>query len=210
MSKDKHSHHPHHEPNQPKQGEEQHSSPQSASEDAPDLNMNAPLTVAELLQLQGESDRFKDMALRTQADFENYRKRAAKEKEDSIRFANLALLERLLPIIDNFELGLAAAKIALEKDSAKGDSTATALINGMSMVQKQLEDFLREQGVEVIDSVGKPFDPHIHEALGHQPCDTTPEGHVVRELRRGYKLRDRLLRPSNVFVASSPTDTSEG
>ena len=144
--------------------------------------------------LQAEADRYKDLALRAQADFDNFRKRAAREKEDAIRYANNSLLERLLPILDNFELGLQSARQA-----AGGNESA--IINGMSMVGKQLDDFLRETGVTPIDATGEKFDPNLHEALGQEASTEVPEGHVVRQLRRGYKMKDRLLRAANVFVS---------
>jgi molecular chaperone GrpE len=143
-------------------------------------------------KLQAEVERHRDEALRTRADFENTRKRLQREKEEGISYANLRLLERLLPVLDNFELGMAEARKSAED---------SAVLNGMSMVQKQLEDFLRENGVQPIDAVGQKFDPNLHEALGEVPDDQTPEGHVVRQLRKGYKLKERLLRAANVFVS---------
>ncbi len=143
-------------------------------------------------RLQEEVDKLRDQALRDRADLENTRKRLQREKEESVRYANSALLERLLPVVDNFELGLMAAKQSSE---------ASAVLSGMSMVQKQLEDFLREQGMMVIDAVGQKFDPNLHEALGEEISTEAPEGVVVRQLRKGYKLKDRLLRPANVFVS---------
>ncbi len=145
--------------------------------------------------LQAEVVRYKDLALRAQADFDNFRKRAAREKEDAIRYANNSLLDRLLPILDNFELGLQAAR------QAAGGKDESAILNGMSMVSKQLDDFLRDAGVMPIDATGEKFDPNLHEALGQEPSAEVPEGHVVRQLRRGYKLKDRLLRAANVFVS---------
>ena len=145
--------------------------------------------------LQTDLDRFRDLALRTQADFENYKKRAAREKDEGIKYANRALLERLLPIIDNFQLGLSAAR---------EESEHSPIYSGMSMVLKQLTDFLTENGVEPVDAEGKSFDPNLHEAIGHQPSAEVPEGHVIRQTRRGYRLKDRLLRPATVVVSSGP------
>lgn len=146
----------------------------------------------ELEQLQGDLDRFRDLALRTQADFENFRKRAAREREEAVRYANASLLEKLIPILDNFELGL---------DAAKTDANAGAIMSGMEMVRRQLQDFMGAHGVEVIDAIGQPFDPHAHEALGQEESETVEEGHVVRQIRKGYKLKDRLIRPANVMVS---------
>ena len=145
--------------------------------------------------LQADLDRFRDLALRSQADFENYKKRAAREKEEGIRYANSALLEKLLPILDNFELGLSAAR---------GEGEKSPIFSGMSMILKQLNDFLIEAGVQPIEAEGQQFDPHLHEAIAREPSDNAPEGTVLRQTRRGYRLKDRLLRPSSVVVSSGP------
>ncbi len=143
--------------------------------------------------LQADLDRFRDLALRSQADFDNYKKRATREKEEAIRYANSSLLERLIAIVDNFELGLSAARSEGEK---------SPVYSGMSMVLKQLSDFLAENGLQPIDAEGQKFDPNLHEAIAHEPSDTVPEGVVIRQMRRGYKMKDRLLRPSSVVVSS--------
>jgi molecular chaperone GrpE len=143
--------------------------------------------------LQADLDRFRDLALRSQADFENYKKRAAREKEEAIKYANSALLERLIPIVDNFELGLEAAR-------SEGENSP--VFSGMSMVLKQLIDFLTEHGLQPIDAAGRKFDPNLHEAIAHEPSDEVPEGVVIRQTRRGYRMKDRLLRPSSVVVSS--------
>ena len=142
-------------------------------------------------QLQTDLERFRDLAMRTQADFENYRKRALREKEEAMKYANAAFLERLIPVIDNFEFGLQAAR-------AEGSQ---GVLIGFEMVAKQLQEFLTSSGVEVIDADGKPFDPNLHEALGAEESATVPEGIVIRQLRKGYRLRERLIRPANVFVS---------
>jgi molecular chaperone GrpE len=143
--------------------------------------------------LQADLDRFRDLALRSQADFENYKKRTAREKEEAIKYANSSLLERLLAIIDNFELGLAAAKEQAED---------SPIYSGMVLVQKQLNDLLAENGLQPIEAEGKTFDPNLHEAIAHEPSDQFPEGIVLRQARRGYRLKDRLLRPAKVVVSS--------
>lgn len=142
--------------------------------------------------LQADLDRFRDLALRTQADFENYKKRAAREKEDSVKYANSSLLQRLVSILDNFELGLAAAKTESER---------SPIYSGMVLVQKQLNDLLEENGLQAIEAEGKKFDPNLHEAIAHEPSET-PEGTVIRQARRGYRFKDRLLRPARVVVSS--------
>ena len=143
--------------------------------------------------LQADLDRFRDLALRSQADFENYKKRCAREKEEAIKYANSSLLERLVAIVDNFELGLAAAR---------GESEDSPIYSGMSLVLKQLNDFLAENGLQPIEAVGQKFDPNLHEAIAHEPSEEFPEGTVIRQTRRGYRFKDRLLRPSSVVVSS--------
>src|SRR6266403_649972 len=120
--------------------------------------------------LQADLDRFRDLALRSQADFENYKKRSAREKEEAIKYANKSLLERLVGIIDNFELGLAAAK---------EQSADSPIYSGMILVQKQLSDLLAENGLQPIEAEGKTFDPNLHEAIAHEPSNEYPEGIVV-------------------------------
>jgi molecular chaperone GrpE len=145
--------------------------------------------------LQSDLDRFRDLALRSQADFENYKRRSAREKEEAIKYANSSLLERLVGIIDNFELGLAAAREAGED---------SPIYSGMILIQKQLNDLLAENGLQPIEAKGKPFDPNLHEAIAHEPSDQFPEGIVLRQSRRGYRFKDRLLRAARVVVSSGP------
>ena len=142
--------------------------------------------------LQADLDRFRDLALRSQADFENYKKRATREKEDAVKYANSSLLERLVSILDNFELGLAAAKT---------ESAQSPIYSGMVLVQKQLNDLLEENGLQPIEAEGKKFDPNLHEAIAHEPSDA-PEETVIRQARRGYRFKDRPLRPARVVVSS--------
>ena len=146
-------------------------------------------------ELQTDLERFRDLALRSQADFENYKKRAAREKEDAIKYANTSLLERLVAIVDNFELGLSAARVEGER---------SPILAGMGMVLKQLTDFLADNGLQPINAEGQKFDPNLHEAIAHEASDEFPEGTVIRQTRRGYRMKDRLLRPSSVVVSSGP------
>jgi molecular chaperone GrpE len=145
--------------------------------------------------LAAEVEKYKDAALRARADLDNYRKRVAREKEDAIRYANNSLLESLLPILDNFELGLEAAKSTPE---------STGIVQGLQMVRKQLEDFLRDHGVEIVNAEGNLFDPNLHDAVGHEPNSNVTEGTVIRQLRKGFKLKDRLIRPATVIVSKGP------
>ena len=138
----------------------------------------------------------KDQLLRARADFENSRKRLVREKEDSVRYANQAILGDLLPLLDHLELGLQAASSATD---------ASSVVAGVKLIQSQFERFLTEHGVTPIDALGKPFDPNWHEALGQEPAPGKPEGTVLHLRRRGFKLGDRLLRPASVVTVAPPT-----
>ena len=166
---------------------------------APDMERSE--TEDPMAGLQADLDRFRDLALRSQADFENYKKRCAREKEDAIKYANASLLERLVAIVDNFKLGL---------EAARGESEQSPIYSGMTLVLKQLNDFLAENGLQAIEAEGKKFDPNLHEAIAHEPSEQFPEGTVIRQTRRGYRFKDRLLRPSSVVVSSGPAKKGTG
>jgi molecular chaperone GrpE len=157
--------------------------------------VDLPAEEDEVARLQADLDRFRDLAMRSQADFENYKKRCAREKEEAIKYANRDLLERLVAIVDHFELGL---------EAARGESEKSPIYSGMTLVLKQLTDFLAENGLQPIQAVGEKFDPNLHEAIAHEPSNEFPDGTVIRQTRRGYRFRDRLLRPSSVVVSSGP------
>ena len=135
----------------------------------------------------------KDQLLRVRADFENSRKRLTREKEESLKYANQSILSDFLPLLDHLELGLQAASSA--KDVA-------SVIAGLKLIQGQFDRFLTEHGVTPIDAIGQPFDPHLHEALGQEPAPGKPEGTVLHQRRRGYKMGDRLLRPASVVTVA--------
>jgi molecular chaperone GrpE len=167
------------------------SSPSSAASELERSETEDPMA-----GLQADLDRFRDLALRSQADFENYKKRCAREKEDAIKYANTSLLERLVAIVDNFKLGL---------EAARGESEQSPIYSGMTLVLKQLNDLLAENGLQAIEAEGQKFDPNLHEAIAYEPSEQFPEGTVIRQTRRGYRFKDRLLRPSSVVVSSGPT-----
>jgi molecular chaperone GrpE len=144
------------------------------------------------VDFQAEAAKLKDLALRARADLDNFRKRSLREKEDAIRYANNGLLEKLLPVIDNFELGL---------DAARNATDAASVLQGMSMVQRQLQDFIRSQGLEEVPADGEAFDPNKHDAVSQEFNADVPEGKVIRQVRKGYKLKDRLLRAASVIVS---------
>jgi molecular chaperone GrpE len=151
----------------------------------------------DLKQRASKADENWDRLLRQTADFENFKKRAARERQDAVKYAHEALLTKLLPVLDNFEMALAAAQNA----PAEGVKSLQA---GVTMIQQQLRATLTDAGLEEIEALGKPFDPHVHEAVSQLESADVPEGQVLQQLRRGYKLRDRLLRPASVIVAKAP------
>ncbi|MSU58648.1 MAG: nucleotide exchange factor GrpE [Pedosphaera sp.] len=157
----------------------------------------APAELEELKTRAAKADENWDRLLRTMADFENFKKRAARERQDAARFANESLIQKLIPVLDNFDMALSAA----QTNPAGG---APSLSAGVAMIQQQFRAALAEAGVEEVDAAGKPFDPNLHEAVSQQESAEVPDGHVLQQLRKGYKLRDRLLRPATVVVAKKP------
>jgi molecular chaperone GrpE len=144
-------------------------------------------------ELEADVAKWKELSLRTAAEMDNLRKRTAREREEAIRYANQRLLEDLLPVIDNFEMGMQAAS----------QDTSSMIYIGMDMVRRQLNEFLAAQGVEEIDTSGL-FDPNLHDAVAQEDCAAGEEGRILRVTRRGFKLRDRLLRPAGVVVSRLP------
>ncbi|MEY4916380.1 MAG: hypothetical protein RL616_293 [Verrucomicrobiota bacterium] len=179
---------------------------ETATENLPTENgaETAPLTVEQLAELKtraAKADENWERLLRTTADFENFKKRAAREKTESAQYATASLLTKILPALDNFEMALAAAQ------SAKDDKLAS-LQSGVTMIQSQLKGILAEAGLEEIDATGKLFDPTFHEAVSQQESATVAEDHVLQQLRKGYKFKDRLLRAATVIVAKKPAAAS--
>ena len=136
--------------------------------------------------------------LRLTAESDNYRKRVAREKDEAKQFANQSLIEGLLPVLDNFEMALDAAQDA---DPAVRD--------GVEMILGQLKVVLTESGVEEVDALGQSFDPELHEAVSQQETTDAEEGTVVQQLRKGYRLHERLVRPASVIVAKGSSPRSE-
>jgi molecular chaperone GrpE len=153
----------------------------------------APAGGDALARAEAEAAQWKETALRARADLENFRKRMAQESAEARKFANAALIESLLPILDNFQFGL---------EAARNDAAARNLVVGLNMVAAQLQNFLREQGVEELDVVGQRFDPNLHDAVAQEPSTDVDEGRIISQVRRGFRLRDRLLRPASVVVST--------
>jgi len=146
-----------------------------------------------LNQTQREAKDMFDRVTRVSADFDNYKKRVTREKEDAIKFGNEKAFKEIIPVVDNLRRALAAAP--------EGDTT---FIEGVKLVCKQLEDALARFGVVGFDSLNTPFDPARHEAVGSRPHESIASQHVCEEYQRGFLLHDRLLRPALVIVSSGP------
>jgi molecular chaperone GrpE len=149
-----------------------------------------------LAQALQERDALKEQLLRHRAEFDNYRKRVSRDMEQLRKTAAQDLLRDLLPVVDNLERALSHAP---DKDNP--------VLKGVEMVMKQFADLLTARGVEPIPGVGEKFDPQHHEALAHQPSEEHPEGAVMLEYERGYRLGEQVLRPARVVVSSGPAQT---
>ena len=158
---------------------------------------DAAVSRVEYDQLKTERDQLLDRLARLQAEFENARKRAERERAEFRDYATGSVVEQFLPVVDNFELAL------------KSDSSAAQLRHGVELIGKQMEEILRQMQVTPVATVGEAFDPRLHEALGSVDRDDLPDQHVAEEIRRGYRLRERLLRPALVRVAHNTKQVSE-
>jgi molecular chaperone GrpE len=184
-----------------KQSPQTDAGPGSGGLQVDDLPTNTPATPEQLEELKeraSKAEEYWDRLLRQTADFDNFKKRAAREKTDAIKYANEGLLQKLIPILDTFEMALAAAS----NENAAG--SAQSLQQGVAMIQSQLRNALLEAGLEEIDATNKVFDPNLHEAVSQKETADVPEGNVVQQMRKGYKFRDRLVRPASVVVAKKP------
>jgi molecular chaperone GrpE len=169
---------------------------QSTDEPAAEAE-GAPVSRQEFEQVKTERDQLVERLARLQAEFENARKRSERERIEFRDYAAGTVVEQFLPVLDNFELAL------------KASATAEQLRSGVELIVKQMEDILRQLQVTAIATVGEVFDPRIHEAMGSVERLDLPDQHVAEEIRRGYKLRERLLRPALVRVASNPKQIGE-
>jgi molecular chaperone GrpE len=158
---------------------------------------NAETTQTQIEQLTAERDRLLDRLARLQAEFENARKRAERERAEARDFVTASAVEQFLPVVDNFELAL------------KSTGTEKQLRSGVSLIVKQMEEILEKMQVKAVPTVGELFDPRVHEALGTVERGDIPDQHVAEEVRRGYKIREKLLRPALVRVAHNPKQVSE-
>jgi molecular chaperone GrpE len=142
-----------------------------------------------------DRDELRDLAQRTRADFENYQKRMQRDLAQERRYAHGPLAKDLLPALDNLDRAMAAAKQAGETGP---------LVQGVALVQTQLLDLLRRQGITRIEAQGQPFDPNLHQAVMQQPSASVPAGTVLQVLEPGYMIHERVLRPASVVVSAAP------
>ncbi|MEO6828838.1 MAG: nucleotide exchange factor GrpE, partial [Acidobacteriaceae bacterium] len=142
-------------------------------------------------RLQGERDQLLDRLARLQADFDNYRKREARERTEYRDYALANTVEQFLPVLDNFQLAL------------RSQGSAEQLRSGVELIIRQMEEIVRSLGVQPVPTVETQFDPRVHEAIEMVERDDLPDHQVMEEVRRGYTLRERLLRPAMVRVATN-------
>lgn len=152
--------------------------------------------LAELTQRAARAEESWDRYVRVVAEFDNFRKRAVRERAEAIHHANEALLRKLLPVLDNFEMALAAAG---------PNATVESVKTGVAMISSQLRQALVDAGLEEVNASGQAFDPNLHEAVSQLESAEVPEGHVLHQVRKGYRLHGRLLRAASVVVAKLPS-----
>jgi molecular chaperone GrpE len=153
----------------------------------------APDLEAEIQKLIEERDGVQDRLLRLRAEFDNYRKRAERERGETIQFASAELMRELLNVLDSFDLAMR---------TATDGSSGGGMLRGIDLVYKQLTDTLGRFGLKAIEAKGQPFDPNLHQAVSTVPSGDIPENTVVEEMRRGYTLNGKLLRPAMVSVSA--------
>jgi len=161
------------------------------AEELEEVKKELPPEKSELELAKEEIESTKNRLLRALADFDNYKKRSALDREQFVKFANETLIAELLPILDGFTRALSAGK-----KSKAGDE----MQKGIALIKKQLEDVLTKYGVKEIAALGRPYDPNLHEAI-LQKEDKGPEGIILEEMQKGYALHGRVIRPSMVIVS---------
>jgi molecular chaperone GrpE len=147
----------------------------------------------QVAQLRGERDDYYNRLLRKSAEFDNYRKRVERERRELSEWASADMLNEILDVLDDFDRAL----------SAEAPPEAAAYRTGVELIQRQLADLVRKRGAKPIEAIGTDFDPHLHQAVAYEETPGAREGEVVGELRKGYTLGDRLLRPAMVKVAKA-------
>lgn len=162
-----------------------------AASDEPDAESAPPSLAEQLASAQAEAEDYKDRWLRSQAEFANARKRMEKERLDLYAMATTEVMRKLLPILDDFDRAM---------ENTPADVAQESWLEGIQLVQRKLQSVLENFNVSAIEAVGQPFDPNLHEAITQEPSDEYESGTVCRELQKGYKIGDRVIRPSLVAV----------
>lgn len=170
-----------------------------AAEASPDAETKPPgeetTELDQVEELRAKVEELEDRLLRAKADTQNLRRRSAVEQSSAIRYANAELIKSLLGVLDDFERSLAATGTS---------DNLQAVVDGAGLVYQNLIQALRTQGLQAIDALHEPFDPNVHEAIMQQPCTDYPAGTVVEEIAKGYRLHDRVIRPTKVVVSKEP------
>ena len=158
--------------------------------------------LAALREKAAKADEHWERVLRQTAEMDNFKKRAARDREEAVKYANERLIGQLLPVMDSFTMAIAATESAETVD-------VESLKIGVNMILTQFQGVLRDMGVEELDAAGKPFDPTWQEAMSQQETTEAEDGSVLQQLRKGYRLKGRLLRPASVIVAKAPAAGGE-
>lgn len=165
---------------------------QAADQETADAAGTVDPAARELEDARKLADENYQRYLRTQADFDNFRRRARQEKEDFVKYASLKLIEQLLPVIDNLDRAIV---------SSKENKDFEALVKGLDMTFRQLDQVLTQEGLTPIEAVGQPFNPELHQAVMQVESEEHGEGIVVEQLLKGYMLKDKVIRPAMVKVS---------
>lgn len=172
----------------------------TSSEEAAPSVVELPADVFdELTAKVAKVDEYWDRILRISAEFDNFRKRSARDRQEAVKYANESLLAKLVTVLDHFEAALQATEQAQE-------TSLESFKTGIGLIYNQLKTVMNEAGLEEIDAQNQVFNPRLHEAVSQTVTTEIPDGQVLQQLRKGYKLRDRLIRPAGVVVATRPVE----
>jgi molecular chaperone GrpE len=157
----------------------------------------------EIERIKAEAEAARDRLLRAAAEYENFKKRAEREKEEAMKFIAESIVLDIIPILDNLDRAIKSAK-------SDENRNFEALLQGIEMIHRQMLNVLEKYGVGVIEAEGRPFDPRVHEAILQVTSDEHPENTVVQEFEKGYLLHDKVIRPAKVIVSKLPEPKEEG
>ncbi len=167
----------------------------SALNEAAENAAHAGNDEANVDELQSALADARKRTLMAQAELENFRKRARRDQADQLRYAAMPLIKDLLPVVDNFQRAI---------ESSQADPESSDVLTGIEMVQRMLSDVLTQHGCQRVGEIGEEFDPMMHEAIGHHHDATVPANHVLQVVQDGYRLHDRIVRPTHVIVSKGP------